>query len=127
MCHDETTQGHCYRAEREQTRCHSQIRARRSKIFNGEPIEQIDCTQTEEGDMSKAIEPAFVAGITAEPLFVMEKETQHHSGNEPEQNPEPGNDEIDVGRQHIHEATVKDCCPGALIDKSLQASQKSML
>ena len=43
---------------------------------------------------AEPIHPAFEAAVTAEPVFVVEEQAQHHAGHKPEQNPEPGEEKI---------------------------------
>ena len=40
------------------------------------------------------VHPAFEAAVTAEPVFAVEEQAEHHAGDKAEQNPEPGEEKI---------------------------------
>lgn len=67
--------------------------------------------------MPQAVEPTFMAGITAEPLLVVKEQPQQQARNKAEENPDPGHNQVELGCWHFHGAKLKDCCAGVVIDK----------
>jgi len=60
----------------------------------GQAKQEVHRAQAKKGDVAEPVHPAFEAAVTAEPVFAVKKHSKHHAGDEAEENPEPGEDEI---------------------------------
>lgn len=64
------------------------------KVLHRQAEQQVQSTQPEKRNVAEPIHPAFETAVAAEPVFALEKHSERHAGNEAEENPEPGKQEI---------------------------------
>lgn len=87
------------------------------ELTGGEVKEQVDHGQAEERDMAEAVESAAVAGVAAEPVFLVELEAQEEAGSKAEEDPDPGQEEVEVQDGCVHGAEPIELAGGVPIDK----------
>ena len=73
-----------------------------AEILDREPEEQVHRAQPEERDVTQPIHPPAQARVAAEPVLTMKEKAEHHAGNEAEQNPKPGQDEVQLRDFRFH-------------------------
>src|ERR1035441_5526996 len=94
MRHHHAANRHRDRAGNESPRRAGGKRTGQGESLCRQTKQEIDDAQSEEGNVSEPVHPAFETGVTAEPVFAVKEHSENHSGNEAKQNPEPGKDEI---------------------------------
>ena len=80
--------------------------------------EQIQRAQSEEGDMPKPIKAAAMAGVATQPIFAMKVQPQCEARNKAQNDPCPGNQQIELNPYPYHERTVSRLASDRIIDKT---------
>ena len=90
------------------------------EILHRQAEQQIHRAKTEERNVAEPIHPAFETRVAAEPVFAAKEKSEHHAGDEAEQQPEPRQDEIDLGDFIFYcQASLSTLAVEVLIDKTL--------
>lgn len=74
--------------------------------------------EAEKGNVCKPIEPALETGIAAQPVLLVEIQPEDKSQDETEQDPEPGEKQIQLRAVQIHGANLSVQPETVLIDNS---------
>jgi hypothetical protein len=101
MGQDDATDGHCHRANSKEPRCRDWVSRRFGHRPHRQVKHQIHRTQPEEGDVAEPIESALQAGVAAQPVRPLEAQTEDKPAGKPQQNPEPGQNQVEV-RYCVH-------------------------
>ena len=65
-------------------------------VTHSEIKKQIHSSQAKKGDVGEAVQAAFEAGVTTEPILAAEEQPHQQAGQEAEKNPEPRKKEVGI-------------------------------